>query len=57
MLSVSAEQIYSTSSLSAGMHVITLVVVDDEGISSDPAHVMVYVADEVFHTNRPMVRK
>jgi hypothetical protein len=57
VLSVSPEQIYSTTNLSAGMHVITLVVVDDEGISSDPAQVMVYISSGLERVNLPMVGK
>ncbi len=57
VLSVGAVQIYSTNTLSAGMHVITLVVVDDEGISSDPAHALLYVSNGLARVQIPLVRK
>ena len=43
--------------LSAGLHAITLVVVDDEGETSAPAHAILYVADDVYNINIPWVRK
>jgi hypothetical protein len=57
VLSVSAGQTFSTAGLSAGMHAITLVVVDDEGISSDPAQALLYVSTGLQRVQLPMVRK
>ncbi len=57
VLNYGAEQVYSTSTLSVGLHVITLVVVDDEGLSSNPAHALVYVSSGLGRVQMPMVRK
>ena len=57
VLSVSNEQSYTTTSLSTGLHTITLVVVDDEGVSSAPAHATLVVVDGLFRTMVPMVRR
>jgi hypothetical protein len=50
-------QSFTTTTLSAGQHVITLTVIDDESVSSPPAQAIVYVADEAYFTHLPMMRK
>ena len=50
-------QTFTTNTLSAGQHIITLTVVDDEGVSSAPARTLVYVAAEFYYTHMPMLRK
>ena len=54
---LSNQQSFSTNTLRSGMHTISLVVTDDEGMSSAAARAMLYVADEAFYTNMPMMRK
>jgi hypothetical protein len=54
---LSNEAVFSTNTLNAGLHTISLVVVDDEGESSAPAHAVLFVADDIYRTNLPMLRK
>ena len=54
---ISNLQTFTTTTLSAGQHVITLTVVDDEGVSSRPASTIIYIADEFYFTHMPMMRK
>ena len=54
---LSNQQTFSTNTLSAGLHTISLVVTDDESETSAPAHAILYVADEAYHINIPMLRK
>jgi hypothetical protein len=54
---LSNQQTFTTTTLSAGQHIITLTVVDDEGVSSLPARTLVYVAAEFYYTQVPLLRK
>ncbi len=54
---LSNEQMFTTSSLSVGQHIITLTVIDDEGVSSAPARTILYVAADFYYTRLPMMRK
>jgi hypothetical protein len=54
---LSNQQTFSTNTLSAGQHIISLVVTDDEGETSAPAHAILYVADEAYYTHIPLLRK
>ncbi len=54
---LSDQQIFNTSTLSVGQHIISLTVVDDEGVPSAPARTIVYVFDGFFITQIPMMFK
>ena len=54
---LSNQQTFSTAALSAGQHIITLVVTDDESETSAPVHAILYVADGAYITHMPMLRK
>jgi hypothetical protein len=55
--SLSSEAVFSTSSLSLGSHIISLVVIDDEGETSQAARVNVLVTDGTFRVDLPLLRK
>jgi hypothetical protein len=43
--------------LSIGTHIISLIVTDDEGVTSEAAHSVLVIAGGAFHTSMPMMRK
>jgi hypothetical protein len=54
---LSTEAVFSTSSLSLGSHIISLVVTDDEGETSQAARVNVLITDSTFRVDLPLLRK
>ena len=51
MLAIRSDQ------LSIGTHTISLVVVDDEGVTSEANHTFLVIAGGAYYTNLPMMRK